>query len=41
VVLPFIGAVALLVVLVLLVLGERAFDRGRRDRKAPKRLPPR
>jgi hypothetical protein len=38
--LPFIGAVALLVLLGLLVLGERAFERGRRQRKAPKRLPP-
>ena len=36
--LPYIGAVVLLVVLVLLVLGERAFERGRKRRKAPKQL---
>ena len=38
--LPFIGAVVLLVVLGLLVLGESAFERGRKRRKAPKQLPP-
>jgi hypothetical protein len=39
--LPFIGALALFVVLALLVLGERVFERGRKRRKAPKQLPPR
>jgi hypothetical protein len=38
--LPFVGAIALFVVLGLLVLGERAFERGRRRRRAPKQLPP-
>jgi hypothetical protein len=38
--LPFIGAVMFLAVLGLLVLGERAFERGRKRRKAPKQLPP-
>ena len=38
--LPFVGAVLLFVVLSLLVLGERVFERARRRRKAPKQLPP-
>ena len=38
--LPFIGALALLAVLALLLLGERVFERGRKRRKAPKQLPP-
>lgn len=37
---PFIGAAALFVVLGLLLLGERAFERGRRSRKDRRRLPP-
>jgi hypothetical protein len=37
---PFAIAVALLVVLALLLVGERFFERGRRRGKAPKRLPP-
>lgn len=40
--LPFLGAVALVVVLALLLVGERVFERGRRRlRRPPKRLPPR
>ena len=38
--LPFLGALALLVLLALLRFGESAFDRMRRRSKAPKRLPP-
>jgi hypothetical protein len=39
--LPFLGAVGLVVVLALLLVGERAFERGRRRLKAPpKRLRP-
>ena len=38
--LPFIGAVMFFAVLGVLVLGERAFERGRKRRKAPKQLPP-
>jgi hypothetical protein len=39
--LPFLGAIALLVVLGLLLVGERVFERGRRRLKTPpKRLPP-
>jgi hypothetical protein len=38
--LPFIGALILFIVLGLLVLGERVFERGRRRRKAPKQLGP-
>jgi hypothetical protein len=38
--LPFLGATALLAVLGLLLLGERVFERGRRQAKPPKRLPP-
>ena len=37
---PFIGATTLFVVLALLVLGERSFERMRRRARAPKRLPP-
>jgi len=37
---PFIGAIALFLLLALLVLGERAFERMRRRREAPRRLPP-
>ncbi|MDQ2952606.1 MAG: hypothetical protein M3R54_10125 [Chloroflexota bacterium] len=37
--LPFVGAIALLAVLALLLVGERAFDRWRRPRKPPKQLP--
>jgi len=41
--LPFLGALVLFVVLALLFLGERAFERGRRRRAlgpGKKRLPP-
>jgi hypothetical protein len=38
-VLPFVGAIALVALLALLLLGERAFDRWRRPRKPPKQLP--
>jgi len=41
--LPFLGALVLFVVLALLFLGERAFERGRRRRAlgpGRKRLPP-
>ena len=38
---PFIGAIALFLLLALLVFGERLFERYRgRRRDAPKRLPP-
>jgi hypothetical protein len=40
---PFVGALVLFVVLALLFIGERAFDRGRKRRALPhprKRLPP-
>ncbi|HUQ41848.1 MAG TPA: hypothetical protein VM052_05030 [Candidatus Limnocylindrales bacterium] len=36
--LPFVGALALLAVLALLVLGERVFERGRKRRTASKQL---
>ncbi|HZP96129.1 MAG TPA: hypothetical protein VFC31_07335 [Candidatus Limnocylindria bacterium] len=41
---PFLGAIALFVVLGLLLIGERVFERGRRARALPRprrRLPPR
>ncbi|HEY6958082.1 MAG TPA: hypothetical protein VI814_04590 [Candidatus Limnocylindria bacterium] len=34
---PFVGALALFVLLLLLLIGERAFDRGRRHRRLPAR----
>jgi len=42
--LPFLGALSFFVVIGLLLLGERVFDRGRKRRALPgprKRLPPR
>jgi hypothetical protein len=37
---PFFAAVGLVVLLGLLLLGERVFERARGRPKAPKRLPP-
>ena len=37
---PFFVAIALVVLLALLLLGERVFDRARRRPKPPERLPP-
>jgi len=39
---PFLGALGLFVVLLLLFLGERAFERGRQHRRLapPRRRPP-